>query len=871
MDFPLTFGEWLKRRRKELDLTQAELSARASCTVFTLRKIESGERRPSKLLAGLLAEQLEIPIEDQSTFVRVARGELCIERLFPPARRQSIDSRAEDTNGPAPGNLPRMLTPFIGREPELGALNQLISDSGCSLLTLVGPGGIGKTRLAIEVASRQRDRFPDGVWFVPLAPLSSSEYLIPTIADVLRFRFQGSATPQDQLLNYLKDKRSLLVLDNVEHLLDKAELFAEIIKSSPQVKLLVTSRERVNLQSEWVFEIHGLPVPPNDRTELFEEYSSGALFLESARRTRAGFEVQNDERQWIVRICQLVEGLPLGIELAAAWVGLLSCEEITGEIERNLDFLTATARDIPQRHRSIPAVFDSSWSLLSTQEQGVMRSLSVFRGSFTRQAAESVAGATLPLLLALKDKSLIRFDQTGRYELHELVRQCAHEKLVKSGEQESAYDRHLDFYLAMAEEYQAKQRGAEQLVWLNRLDQELDNLRVALEWSLRHEKEASKLPQIEEQDARKALRLASALHLFWMLRTRWVEGRGWLQRALTQAAQFPNSPARFRALNAAARLAGNQADTRAARQLAEESLALARTLGEAHCIAQALYTLGLVLWRDKDFSGARTCCEEALGQFRELGDRIATADALRALGRIYLNQHDLEIAQSCLEEGLALFKEIEDWIEISVVSSDLGLLAYLNNDFPKARAYLEKSLGMFCEAGLPIGIEMNMSRLGDVARCEDDYAEAEQCYTESLKLFREAGDNDVIPSLLHNLGYVANHAGDYLRAFELFKEGLKMHAETGNQAGIAECLVGIGAVLASQGQAQPAARLFGAAERLRAQAGAVLWPANRIEYEFSLARLHDSLDEVTLATVWAAGGALPMQQAISEAMKAYAL
>ena len=868
IDFPVSFCEWLKRRRKELDLTQAELAERASCSIFALRKIEAGDRRPSKQLAGLLAQALEIPPEDQQTFIKTARGELSIERLPSLERTPPRDSRPAFRSDPVSGNLPRPLTPFIGREPELDALNQLLCDPACSLLTIIGPGGIGKTRLAIEVATRQRDIFPDGVWFVPLAPLSSSEYLIPAIADALRFRFQNPATPQEQLLNYLHDKSALLVLDNVEHLLDGGGLFVEILKSSPQVKLLVTSRERVNLLSEWVFEIQGLPVPPSDQAEQIEEYSSAALFLQSVRRIQAGFEVQEDERQWVVRICQVMEGMPLGIELAAAWVGLLSCEEVAREIERSVDFLTATARDIPQRHRSIRAVFDSSWSLLSNQEQGVMQSLSVFRGGFTRQAAEMVAGATLPLLLALKDKSLLRYSQTGRYDLHELIRQYAHEQLIESGELDSASSRHLDFFLAMAEEYRSKLRGAEQIVWLNRLGQDHDNLRAALEWSLRHEEESGKPSLVEEQDVNQALRLAGALYLFWMMRVHYGEGRKWLQRALAQAAQFPNSPERLRALDAAARLAAEQADTRAARELAEESLALARDLGHAHSTARALYMLGLISWKQKDFAGARTHCGQALERFRELGDKSAMADALKTLGRIAMNQHDLETAQSCLEECLAIRRVLEDGIESSVTSSDLGLLAYLNNDFQVARSYLEGSLGLFREAEIPCGIEMTLNRLGDIARCENDYAEAERCYTESLKIFQEAGDKDEIPSLLHNLGFVANHCGEYSRALELFKGGLEMHEETGNQAGIAECLAGIGAVLTSQGQAERGARLFGAAEILRGKAGATLWPANRMEYERSLTLLRDSLDDITLAAAWAAGGAVPIQQVITEALRA---
>ena len=315
---PLYFGEWLKRRRQARDLTQADLAKRVSCSVFTLRKIDGGERRPSRQLAELLAQVLEIPAEDQATFIKVARGELSVEKLARLARAASPPA----SSNPLPVNLPRALTPFIGREPELAALGQLLADPQCSLLTVVGPGGIGKTRLAIEAARRSQDLFPDGVWFVPLATVNSPALLIPAIADAASFRFQDPANPQELLLRHLREKRALLILDNAEHLLDGAGLFAEILRACPHVKLLATSRERLNLLSEWVFEIQGLPVPPSDQEAHIEEYSSVALFLQSAQRVNTAFTLQEDERQGVVRICQIMEGMPLGIELAAAWVGV---------------------------------------------------------------------------------------------------------------------------------------------------------------------------------------------------------------------------------------------------------------------------------------------------------------------------------------------------------------------------------------------------------------------------------------------------------------------------------------------------------------------------------------------------------------------
>src|SRR5512143_213336 len=399
---PAYFGEWLKGRRKELDLTQAELAQRAGCSVPALRKIEAGERRPSKQLAGLLAKSLEIPTEDQITFMKVARGELNLERLAPPASAPSSIYRPTPIPSLPLGNLPGMLTPFIGRETELASLDQLLVDPQCRLLTLVGPGGIGKTRLAIEAAARLPAAFADGVYFVPLASVITAHFIVPLIADALGFAFQSAtrADPKTQLFRYLKGQQVLLLTDNLEPLLAEPgiEVLAELLANTPQVKLLATSREPAGLQGEWVFEVQGLPIPDSRYAEGSAQNTGVELFLQRARRAHVGFTARPQDYPAIVRICQLVDGMPLGIELAAAWVRTLDCAEIAGEIERGLGFLSVSARDLPARHRSMRAVFDHSWKLLTAEEQRVLLRLSVFRGGFKREAAEQVAGATLAVL-----------------------------------------------------------------------------------------------------------------------------------------------------------------------------------------------------------------------------------------------------------------------------------------------------------------------------------------------------------------------------------------------------------------------------------------------------------------------------------------
>jgi predicted ATPase/transcriptional regulator with XRE-family HTH domain len=481
----LCFGEWLKLRRLELDLTQEQLAGRAICSVFTIRKMESGERHPSRQLARLLAQALEISGEYQATFIQVARGELNIERLPSPTLITPHDTPPTIHVSAVPGNLPRPLTPFIGREPELSALGRLLCDPECSLLTLVGPGGIGKTRLAIEAAQQSKNIFPDGTWFVPLVAASSPMLIIQSIADAVHFRFSDPNNPQAQLLRYLAEKRALLLLDNAEHLLEWAGLFTTLLHACPQIKLLVTSRVRLNLLSEWVFEVQGLPSPPSDGVEQFETYSAVALFLKSARRVQAGFALRTADQCWVLKICQMMEGMPLGIELSTAWIGLLSCEAIASEIERNIDFLTVSVRDLPERQRSLRATIDYSWNLLSNEEKKLLSRLSVFHGPFSRVAAEEICGASLEIFSSLRDKMLLYRRDEDSYYLHEIVRQYAELRLGENpGEQEQVKDRHAAYYVRCLVNWEKALQSSLQLETLNAIAQMINNLRQGWQWML---------------------------------------------------------------------------------------------------------------------------------------------------------------------------------------------------------------------------------------------------------------------------------------------------------------------------------------------------------------------------------------------------
>ena len=858
-----SFGNWIKRRRKALDLTQHELARRVGCSLATIVKIESDERRPSRQIAGLLAQHLEIPPDQRDLFLKIARQEKGISSL------DSLPSLT--TLSPVPvieqpkSSLPFPPTPLSGREHEVAMLIQQLQNPVCRLLTLTGPGGVGKTRLALDVAHKLCDVFEHGAYFVSLAGTASAEFILPAIADALRFTFSHVGDPKTQLFHYLRDKRLLLVLDNLEHLLSDVRLISELLEACPELKILTTSREQLNLRAEWAFSVQGLPVPAHLSLETLESNSAVALFLQRARQARLDFTPALEDLPHIERICQLVEGLPLGLELAAAWIRALSCREIAQEIEHSIDFLASAARDVPQRHRSIRAVFDYSWQLLSAEDQQVMMRLSVFKGGFTRESAAQVAGAALPVLSALVDKSLMRHSTDKRYDLHGLVRQYAYEQLVMSGKLPEIRDRHFEFFLTLAEDSRSKLRGPDQLTWLSLVEADYDNLRAALEESLRFEGSQGEISGEQEKAVQQSIKLTGALYIFWWMRNYTSEGRKWLQRALDQPAQQLDTLDRFRSTNAAIILAVAQSDNHKALRLADDNFVLATRLNDINVLAFAHHARGVVLWKLKDYAAANDQCLRALELFRIINNHAAAAGALQSLGRVAINQHSLALAKTHLEEAAQLLGEFGDTFEFNEVLCDLGLLAYLQKDFAGARVYHEKTLSVFRKVGNVSGIEMALNRLADVARAQGNYEEAEALYTEAFGLYRETGDKDEIASLLHNLGYVAEHRGDLVEALSYFREALELQCDLDNQAGIAECLAGVAAVLTDNDHMERAARLFGAAEAIRENVSAVLWPANEMEMDRCLVRLRAALPEKRLQAAWAQGGGMSIQQAITEA------
>ena len=509
MGVTYSFGAWVSQRRKAHDLTQRALAAQAACAVATIKKIEADERRPSRELAATMAEALSIPVDWQEPFIECARGQRPVDALAEmPTHVDPVDpARSEQAV------LPVANTPFVGRETDLTRIGEMLQQPDCRLLTVVGPGGMGKTRLAIEVARAQGDLFPDGAVFVPLAPVRDAALIPSAIAQGLTLPINESA----QLLAYLRDQTLLLVLDNCEQFGDGLGWLSELLASAPGLKLLATSRERLQLAEEWVYPLLEL-----------DESPAVDLFARTALRTAPEF-VAAGQAEAVLTVCQMVDHLPLAIELAAGWTPFMSCEQIAEHIQQDIDFLAANVRNMPERHRSLRAVFDHSWQLLSQAEQEALMRLSVFRGGWTVDEAEPVAGATLPVLRALMEKSLVRRLGDGRYDLHELTRQYAAEKLRDSGHERETHAAHAEAYIALVLRlYHQLVNGMAATVF-PAVDTEQDNFRAILSWA------------IEQGEAETALRLLAELFFFWLRRGYWLEGERWLKAAIAAAGEEDNA------------------------------------------------------------------------------------------------------------------------------------------------------------------------------------------------------------------------------------------------------------------------------------------------------------------------------------------
>ena len=763
-------------------------------------------------------------------------------------------------------NLPASLTSFHGREQELIELERLLADPECRCISLVGPGGVGKTRLALEAARQHGAGFAHGVAFVPLASVGSVEVAIPAIAGAIHLRFYGPDDPKDQLLNCLREKQMLLCLDNLEQLLVEAplqasivELVLEILQRAPGVKLLVTSREVLDLQGEWVFDVRGLAFPGAESRGKPDEYPAVALFIQRAKRTSPGLAFHGEDLAAIAHICRLVEGVPLAIELAATWLRMLSPAEIPKEIEGGLGFLSASVRDLPERHRSMRVVFDHSWQRLSAREQQVLSQLSVFRGGFSRQAAEQVAGASLPVLSTLVNRSLLRRAAAGRYELHELVRQYGADRLAADAcAQASAQRRHCDCFLALAEAGGAGSRQVDQKVWLWCLEVELENLRAALGWAL------------EQGEIELALRLCGALGLPWEVHGHVKEGRRWVEQALALRGPAP-LPLRVKALKVAGRMAFEQRDLAAAQAFYEEGLALSQEAADLSQVASLLNSLGNVAWARDDLGRAGELYDQVLTVRRQQNDEHGIARVLNNLGLVAMRLRQFERAAQLLEEAASLTRSPGDQEALTDTLFNLGLVTVrIKGGAARAAVHLAACVELSRELGYRKVLAYALNNLAMLALHEGDDARAASLAQESLELCRGLEDPLGAFYALVNLAHAALDRGDPVQAARLLEKALGLLEQAEAAAGdplpeeLSWFLEATVHLAISQGQTAEAWKLAGSDAGLRDMGERP--PGASAYYEALLSEARTRLDDADLATAWAAGQALSPKQARRQAL-----
>lgn len=897
MDELLTFGAWLKQRRKTLDLTQQALADLAHCSIVSIRKIESGDLTPSKQLAEALAMVLKIDPADQATFVTFARSrhEARAADSF-TTRSASAASAVIAPAAPRRYRVPASPSAIIGREWEISAASDLLRRDA-RLLTLSGPPGAGKTRLSLAIAENLQNDFAHGACFVPLAAVSDAAQVITALAEALGVTETANRSLAAATHAYLHDKHTLLVLDNFEQVIDAADDIAQLVQAAPRIKLIISSRETLKIYGE-----HDFPVPPLTTPNLkailsceeLKMYSALELFEQRARAVQPRFEIDETNAATIARICARLDGLPLAIEMAAARIRWSSPEKLLDQLAQHLPSLHGAWRDRAPRQQTLRGAIEWSYHLLTPDEQAVFNVCGLFLGGFDVEALTAITHLdhAEELLYSLVDKSLIKHTD-GRFSLLEMMRDYARDQLSVTGQLDRVRADHARYFLAVAQQADRAWGGPQERPQLDRLEIEHDNLRAALAWA-------------NEQIEPDALwQLCALLGWYWNVRGHWHEGQRWLTtalaRKLNEEASRDQRKWRAAVLSAAGLLAENYGQT-TAQAYYEESLQLRRELNDQFGMADALSGLGRVAAYEGDFARAyaqlsaainhyRACgdrrglsaalnslgyvahargfvaesaalCEESLALRREAGDQLGIAVTLNSLGYIAVERGDRERARQLYEESLAVRRAFGDKRGQGAALNNLGIIASEQNDYATARAYYEASLALRYELGDARGAVINLVNLGNVDFQGEDWPAAQARYEAALAQLAALKDLRLLASVLNSLGNVALIQGRADKAQQHYVDALKRRRELGDKRGLLHTLAGLGGWLGVVGQCERAVEIAGAVTALSQK---LEWPLDRPEQRLlnqAVDKAREQLDRVVFDQAWARGQGLSLDEAV---------
>jgi predicted ATPase/DNA-binding SARP family transcriptional activator len=846
-------------------------------------------------------------------------------RLRAEARQRAVASAPVAEPAPPPaisGYLPHALTGLVGREDERLEVAARLRRS--RLVTLTGPGGIGKTRLALEVAAEVAPEFADGVWLVALEALADGDQVAARIAGALGLKEEPGRSPLDCLTERLRRERALLVLDNCEHLLTAcAQVARHLLQECAGVRILATSREALGITGETAWAVPALSVPdpahlPTNRATLvrvLSGYEGVQLFVERAQAVQKTFALTGENALAVAQICARLEGIPLALELAAARVRVMTPGQMAARLDDHLGLLAGGSRTGPSRQRTLRATLDWSHSMLSVPEQLLLGRLSVFVGGWTLEAAEAVcagegiaAGQILDLLTGLVDKSLAVFESpkvggltdgtgAGRYRLLEMVRQYASERLQEAGASGRLQARHRDYFLALAEEAASHLTGPDLAEWLRRLESEHDNLRAALERSKGGEREGER-----------CLRLATALFHFWYTRGDYSEGQHFLRGALAQAGPQVDSALRAKALSCMGGLALSQYDYAEAAALYQECLDICRTSGDQNKAANVLGNLGSVETARGNYAEAQTFLQESLSILQALDDRAGVATRLGSLGSLARYRNETTSARALYEQSLRLFQELGNKSKIRWVLLCLSNTVLVQGDYLTAHVLATECLALAREAGAMPDIVQALITLGEMALAEGDVASAQSYFEESrevshvknyrrhltyslvglgeaacwrnemtaaasffeesLKISREIGEKRSEGASLRGLAGIAQQRSDVLSALALHRESLAILRADGDHLGLAEGFSALASTWLHHGEAGKSVRLWGAAEALRENLGTPMPPSDREKYERPRGLALAALGDEAFTASWEQGRALTWEQAVEYALEA---